>query len=40
MNNGGTGYFKVSVEVPNSNTALPNQVYEVQKLAITPSVTP
>jgi hypothetical protein len=33
MNGAGAGYLKVSVEVPNTNTFLVNQVFEVDQLS-------
>ena len=37
-NDGGAGSFKVSVEVPNTDDAYPNQVYEVQKIQVKPTI--
>lgn len=40
INGYGPGNMLVSVESPNTNTNVPNQVYEVQTIAITPDVQP
>lgn len=40
INNAGGGYFKVEVDVPNTDTTLPFQAFEVHKIAISAPVQP
>lgn len=40
MNFAGSGYFRIEVDVPNSNTNLPFQAYEVDKIVIGSAIQP
>jgi hypothetical protein len=40
VNNAGGGYFKIDVDVPNSDTTLPFQAYEVDKIILNSTVQP